>query len=185
MSHAIAPLFLALLLRSHAAALPVAGPWALNDWESIRDLTLSELDWHETGRGMLHGVTVINGTISVGPFSTLDSSGAPKANPSVKASCTLAVPAAPGAVTDAAVIGTPLTPNIAVHLAKLLALPNLYCEFKSDVPNFWGLRGLNMLNAMSYTAMPYHCPMRAPTPCTADELKWGNFESLLARKGAM
>ena len=164
----------------------LGGPWMLNDWEELSNLTLDDMQWHERARETIHGALIINGTIVVGSFATINANGQARTNPSVQASCTLALPATLSATIDAAVIGAPLEATIAAGLANALTLPNLFCKFEADVPGFWNYLGLNELNAASFGAMMQHCPTDAPSPCSSlDDMKFGNFEYFLARKAMM
>ena len=172
--------------REEARDAGVFGPWELNDWEEISNLTLVDMQWHERSRETIHGALVVNGTIVVGSFATIDANGQAQTNPSVQASCTLALPATLGVTIDAAVIGAPLEATVAAGLANALTLPNLCCTFEADVPHFWKYVGLNELNAASFGAMMQHCPTDAPSPCASlDDMKFGNFEYFLARKAMM
>ena len=181
-----------------SANAPVGGPWSLLDWEAIRDLSLGEMNWTEGARktirhthrggqaaGVSSTVHVVHGTISVGAFSTLDASFTPRTIRSIPANCTLAWPADTSLAAEVAVIGAPLADSIAVHLAADLGMPFAACTFdQAIVPNLFGFRGMNELNAMSFAAMMFHCPASGPV-CGADDLKWGNFEYLLARKAML
>ena len=182
-----------LLARSSAESSSSFGPWLLLNATQLASLSLKDMSYTPIS---YDGGNIYTGSFSSGSFSTLDASHLPRTVADLYVQTALYLPdnnnasglwssGGAGMVVSLNMDGSSKdapSSQVLSDLALELGIPILSTWYNASIPQAFGYEGINLLNAASMQAMPYRHPCNLTD---VQELKWGNFNLMLAKKQIM